>query len=436
MKEHCHIYNNKNDNGLIDVCKTSALRNLEKDKTRTYFFPYLKNDSDLYDELSDTNPPSVFVKGDDIIYVELTWNNVKKYGTIEQLSIFDNFRKRYVKYLFGKFCNSKTLCKYERVGKKTPISDIDINLEKHTNGIIFNYDIHEIVKNIMEYHESFFKRDMEELFDINIYAAIFKLFDRKRKVFYIPSYKTTYEQRCWSCLRLVMIARKYNILNEIINAFNNKCNTKLINDTEEKLDLLIKKYAHKSQSKLYIEYLEKYYEGVRRSYPINKIIRSYSICKYFENDAYHSAGAYLHIVANVKNLSDEILLDSIYDNLGFMFESFLKNKDQLKKLDKIAKYLNRISDALKKMHDNIIDKDKLKFIYSITKRVIQKKKELKSTKTLNTLMGAYNTTLIEFRQGINRLLKQNEDKPVNIGTLYSIIRIIFVEILSPDYCRH
>jgi len=52
------------------------------------------------------------------------------------------------------------------------------------------------------------------------------------------------------------------------------------------------------------------------------------------------------------------------------------------------------------------------------------------------LMGAYNTTLIEFRQGINRLLKQNEDKSVNIGTLYSIIRIIFVEILSPDYCRH
>jgi hypothetical protein len=335
-----------------------------------FFFPFLKGER-------NSDPPHVYVIIDNKMMIELTWENIKKYGTLQQISHLDTFRKKYVKYLFSTYCNSGSLCKYQRIGKTTPLSNVDINLEKfYSKHAIFKYDIHEIIRNIITHHHKYFKNDLETLFDVNIYGAVLKLFDKKSKSFYIPEYVTNHEQRCWACLRLVKIGIEYNILDKIEESFKTECYKTLIQDTRNKLAKLKSRYDSKNRTNMYMKFLKKYYTLVENDSPVKSVIKMFSLCKYFESDAYNSAGAYLHIVMKRKKLSDGILTDSVFDNIGFLFESFMKYNDEKKRLDKCAKYMLRVFDALQHM-SKVNDKQSIDYGFDICSKAMNKKQEIK-----------------------------------------------------------
>ena len=94
-------------------------------------------------------------------------------------------------------------------------------------------------------------------------------------------------------------------------------------------------------------------------------MNKYSICKLFEKDSYRTSGAVLHIVYKNK-LSKLLYYDSVYDNLGFIF-NIVKNvkKCDINTMLKVAKYLERIIDAVQLIrYDTKMSKfkDDLKFL--------------------------------------------------------------------------
>jgi hypothetical protein len=156
---------------------------------------------------------------------------------------------------------------------------------------------------------------------------------------------------------------------------------------------------------------------------MNKIIQIYSLCKYLENDAYYSVGAYLHIVLKVKNLDDDKLLDSVYDNMGFMILNFFKYDDTLKKLEKIAKYLLRITDAINQMK-NVKNKSKSLDVYNICNEAITQKKHLKKLESLDQ----YEYALRYFQDNINMIIANKQKLPIK-KTLEYIIKTLFHELI-------
>jgi hypothetical protein len=420
----CYLYTEAKQESRINICTKNPIEQL-KQKSSFYYFQIKK---------VNTLPTSSPFLLDNEYFIDLTWHNVKKYASILQIEKIDKFRRAYVKFLLESFCNKKTLCKYERTGKVTPLSDIDINIEKNNiKNIMFKYDLHEIVKDIYHLHFSLFKHDLEKLFDINIYAAIFKLFDKTKKQFYIPEYKTNYQQRIWACLRFVQVLQHHNLFHIIVKKLfrNNDGYTKLLYDTDIKIKYLENKYSsNKSKTKIYIKILEKYYNIINQNKKIQSIIKIYSLCKYLENDAYHSAGAYLHIVANKQNLNDNILYDSIYDNLGFLVESFFKHSEQATKLEKLAKYLSRIFDAMIKMKHSVLDYETVNNGFIICNNVMEKKKKLKDNFVEKKM--SFENSIHEFKKQINALLNRNQNKAIKFDILIDIINLIFNKLLKHD----
>lgn len=392
-----------------DICDPKTIQKIHTNlnKPDIYFFQYIKTGGTM----------SVHHKiVDDKIYIELSWENILNYGTFDQIQNFDKFRVNYINFLLQKYCNKNTTCVSERIGKVTAFSDIDINIENYLVENKFKYNIHEIIKNIYRHHYKLFKLDLDRLFDTNLYGVAFKFYDNNTKTFYIPDYKTNYSQRIWSCLRLAMISK-----NQIFN-IGKYMNTNLLSDATHKLHKLSELYGKKHRINTYIKNVEIYYGLISKNASMNKIIQVYSLCKYLENDAYYSVGAYLHIVLKVKNLDDPKLLDSVYDNMGFMIFNFFKYDDPLKKLEKIAKYLLRITDAINQMQ-SVKNRDLSIKVYNICNEAITQKKHLKKLESLDQ----YEYALRYFQDNINMVIA-NKAKITIKKTLEYIIKMIFHEI--------
>jgi hypothetical protein len=84
----------------------------------------------------------------------------------------------------------------------------------------------------------------------------------------------------------------------------------------------------------------------------HKIVDAFSTAKFYENDAYYTVGAVLHIVEKHRHIDRNSLYDSIYDNLGFAFEiAFSTGVCSVvlatTKIMKMCKYVARMCDAYK-----------------------------------------------------------------------------------------
>ena len=86
----------------------------------------------------------------------------------------------------------------------------------------------------------------------------------------------------------------------------------------------------------------------------SQVSEKFSLCKFYETDAYYSVGAVLHIVENLKDIPTSLLYDSIYDNMGFaikmLFAYDICHGIMFSmKIMKMCKYISRICSAYRRL---------------------------------------------------------------------------------------
>ena len=281
------------------------------------------------------------------IYIRIEWNLLQKFGTVKQKTFWDNFRRKYINSLLNKYCTTSKNCFYTFIGSNSIFSDIDINISGE--------DSVYIIKSIYKEHGKNFDKSLEVLFDVNIYGTIFHYLDKIRDCINNPSKDecfpkvvANYQQRCWSFSRIVETVLTYKDEDKMdIFNFLPESYRKLFYDSYKLIKKVKNKYTGKDD---YLFLLKKYISSLHKN-PKNenpkKLMNKYSTCKLFENESYRSAGAVLHIVYD-KKISKDLYYDSIYDNLGFIFE-ISNNKFNILK---ISKYIDRIIDAMNKINNH------------------------------------------------------------------------------------
>lgn len=121
---------------------------------------------------------------------------------------------------------------------------------------------------------------------------------------------------------------------------------------------------HKNSEDAYERLMDDYFiqreyyilDGLKDQTVANNVINTLSLATFFEDEAYHSQGAFLHI--NAQNdwgfeLNEDDYIDSIFENVGFMMEysddTRHKGMSPFDRYEKINKYYSRIGDALGKI---------------------------------------------------------------------------------------
>jgi hypothetical protein len=288
------------------------------------------------------------IEEDGSIYVKLRWELLVQFGTKKQLARFDKLRVVYVNYLLEKHCTPLLQCHTQVVGSRSAKSNVDINMicPKH---------MEEVLHGIYQEHDKHFPSiSLEELFDTNIYGSVFHFLDdrcdaREMTLECYPRYEMGYRQRMWSFLRIVELCERelpkkerVSLVSQLPTEYQNLyTNTKVV---------FLQQRRRKSDE--YVRAISKYMKELARSSPDpHKIAEAFSRSKVVEHDTYRSIGAVLHIVEHRTDLHPSALYDSCYDNLGFVFQQFLKRSlcgkgVLINKLIKSAKYIERIYDAV------------------------------------------------------------------------------------------
>lgn len=121
---------------------------------------------------------------------------------------------------------------------------------------------------------------------------------------------------------------------------------------------------HKNSEDAYERLMDDYFiqreyyilDGLKDQTVANNVINTLSLATFFEDEAYHSQGAFLHI--NAQNdwgfeLNEDDYIDSIFENVGFMMEysddTRHKGMSPFDRYEKINKYYSRVGDALGKI---------------------------------------------------------------------------------------
>lgn len=294
---------------------------------------------------------------------------------------FNNLRRIYSNMLMsfilercGNFCYPK------KVGDIKPSVSSDIDIE-----LVFNISLIEdkleninvLYKSINDFHNSFFPDvNYNELFDINIYASRFISRGKTNKCIIFDNNET---QRLWAMSRMVELIP--DVL--LIIPKDNKNFIKNIEKTIEMLNSIPPIINGKKEDE-YIKQLYNYFNILIKikndEVVFNKAANAFSLTKYYEDDTYRSVGAYLHIVLRDQNLSRKLYIDSFMDNLGFAFDNLFSSNDCVNidikwKILRIAKYMDRMIDALLLIDENYKSEynlNKLKSI-SVTLNALRKK---------------------------------------------------------------
>jgi len=283
------------------------------------------------------------------VFVKLRWELLVQLGTKRQLAQFDKMRLRYINDLLERHCTPLLECDTTIIGSRSPKSNVDINMTCPTH-------MEEVLHKIFQEQEQRFPGiSMEELFDVNIYGSVFHYLDdrcdvRRMTMACYPRYEIGYRQRMWSFLRIVEMCER-----ELTKSERTAIVTEwpvgyqqLYADTRA-LYQQHKRHKHSD----YIRAISKYMKELARPDPDpRKIAEAFSRSKVIEHDTYRSIGAVLHIVEQRSNLHPSALYDSCYDNIGFIFQVFLKpslcgaGNSLTNKLIKSAKYIERVFDAV------------------------------------------------------------------------------------------
>lgn len=189
-----------------------------------------------------------------------------------------------------------------------------------------------------------------------------------------PSLQANYNQRMWSFMRIVETVDQ---INNLLTFFPKNYKKLYISTLKLK-----KKSLQKYEKHDYTYFIKRYYtllkQKIANASP-SKIANAYSLASFIEKDSYRSIGAILHIVEKVPNISIELLYDSIYDNLGFVYNILYTNslclQEQLIiKFIKICKYIYRITDAMILINSNI--SNIVKQIHHISNDINEKRKQM------------------------------------------------------------
>jgi hypothetical protein len=218
----------------------------------------------------------------------------------------------------------------------------------------------EVLHGIFQEHEQHFPGiSLEELFDTNIYGSVFHFLDdrcdaREMTLECYPRYEMGYRQRMWSFLRIVEMCEqelprkaRLDLVSHLPTEYQ-----KLYAET-----LILLKQHLRRKSTDYARAISQYMKELGQANPDpHKIAEAFSRSKVVEHDTYRSIGAVLHIVEHRTDLHPSALYDSCYDNLGFVFQQFLKRSlcgsgVLIDKLIKSAKYIERIFDAVYRINN-------------------------------------------------------------------------------------
>jgi hypothetical protein len=293
--------------------------------------------------------------------VKLRWELLVMFGSRKQLKDIDAFRVSYIDGLIQKHCTPLIDCHTEIIGSRSPKSNIDINMTcpQHMEQVIHNI--------FAEHAQAYPNASLEDVFDTNIYASVFRYIDERCPESQVsptscyPRYKLGYRQRMWSFLRVVEMCEAHLTQDERQILLDSWPHTyvKMYQDTRSTLFLpLRRKMSHTTnetgQMVSYARAITRYLRELSKPTPDPEVIAErFSVSKTLEHDTYRSVGAVLHIVEHRKNMSVSSFFDSCYDNIGFVFQALLKpsicvtNTSTLLRVIKIAKYVERVMDALK-----------------------------------------------------------------------------------------
>lgn len=306
------------------------------------------------------------------IYIRFHWTFVVLFASRSQIVEFDRIRKSYVRGLLDRHCKSKLQCYSKFIGSDTPKSDIDINF--------FGLSIEKAIHDMIEDHSKTFKDPLDAMFDTNLYGSVFRYFmkscTRSTKVAgeCYPKHISTYNQRIWSFIRLAQ-----TLHNESSASRNNVL--AILSKPYKRLFDRATKLLHKLQHKKdrqhwYHVYLTAYMKSLKENKDPRTISEAFSMCKFFENDAYYTVGAVLHIVEQTDDIEASSLFDSIYDNMGFAVEVMFAygtchSTLNIIKVSKMCKYIARICDA----HKKLTGSSSLDRLYALSEKINMMRKQ-------------------------------------------------------------
>ena len=115
----------------------------------------------------------------------------------------------------------------------------------------------------------------------------------------------------------------------------------------------------------------------RRMDSPESIAEAFSMASWGEIDTYRSIGAILHIVEEIPKLQPSLYYDSIYDNLGFIYDLMCRKSLCFKEQTtyhfvRATKYMGRILNALESIHKD----PTMKPLQQLTKQINQKRKAM------------------------------------------------------------
>lgn len=308
LKRHSDTQLYKFMNGKMKRTKLS-MDMLHHYKNNTYFF--LIHDSMVpqfkeCEKYTYTHPVQpIFHILDDKIYVRFLWECIVLFATQEQLDKFDDFRQDYVNHLLKESCsNKKNKCDiqvFKRVGSRAQKSDIDYNIESLRS--------YEIIKRIMNIHYKHFQDDIADVFDLNFYGSIIN--------YEINNPPKDYRQTIWSYLRFVEVIKHLSKDNQqfIYNKLPAR-DKQLYNDTKTHLEKLEKQYTPDQNYNNYEKSIKDYHTNSISP----EAYELFSLTKYFERESYRSVGAFLFVVNKSNRITVPMLIDCVYDNIGFISE--------------------------------------------------------------------------------------------------------------------
>ena len=338
-------------------------------------FTIVKAKLPLFLKCQQELPPNSYQPYKNSYKLQMTWERLMLFGSDAQIRHFDRLRQIYIQHLLKKHTRSFDKCTIQYIGSHSPKSDIDIELYCPNH-------LESIHQSIQQDHKSKYPHvSLNELYDINLYSTIYHYLDpmctttKKLLLSCYPKQTSTKRQRQWSFVRMVesLMELPSSSRKRILDSFPSSLQH-LYNDAKELLGDVRKKYKNQTQLNYMIVYV-----GMlqRRMDSPESIAEAFSMASWGEIDTYRSIGAILHIVEEIPKLQPSLYYDSIYDNLGFIYDLMCRKSLCFKEQTtyhfvRATKYMGRILNALESIHKD----PTMKPLQQLTKQINQKRKAM------------------------------------------------------------
>lgn len=320
-------------------------------------------------------PPNSYQPYKQSYRVQMNWERLILFGSDAQIRHFDRLRQIYIQKLLKKHTRRFYKCTIDYIGSHSPKSDIDIELYCSSHLELVHHSI------LQDHSSKYPHISLNELYDINLYSTIYHYLNpqctttKKLLLSCYPKQTSNKRQRQWSFVRIVesLMELSPSSRKRILDSFPSSLQS-LYKDTTTLLVDIRKKYKNHTQ----MDYML-YYIGLlkHRTEPPETIAEAFSMASWGEIETYRSIGAILHIVEEIPKLQPSLYYDSIYDNLGFIYDIMCRKtlcfKEQtIYHFVRSTKYMGRILNAMASIHSNI----NIQCLQSMANAINQKRKAM------------------------------------------------------------